>query len=454
MVCTPAHKGLAVSHPVLPMGDWLTTATPGIVARSGTREWTRQQWQQQVTALGTRLLAHPGQRWALCFEDCYLFSVALLAALHAGKTPLIPGHCRPSLLAEQIAEFDGVLSDQAFPLDCPVWQVDEAGRASDNALPPMAPDAAIILFTSGSTGAPREVSKPVASLDEEARWLHTLWGERLQGCTLIASVTHQHLYGLSFRLVMPMALGLPFDSRQVCYSEQLVAQPPGRYAFISSPAFLRRIDFSLAAPDCCLTVSAGGALPWRDAQSVMEWTGCPVEEIYGSTETSAIASRTRTRDDAAWQPFSGVAFRQDEQKNWWVRSALIPLPQGAMLDDKLVFSEQGFQLCGRHDRIVKIEDKRVSLSEIERRLLALPEVADAVALQVVRGDRSGIGVVLVLYQPQSDLNGLKRQWRHELQRWLEPVAMPRFWRVVEIIPHNSQSKRAWPQIQELFHVAR
>ena len=125
-----------------------------------------------------------------------------------------------------------------------------------------------------------------------------------------------------------------------------------------------------------------------------------------------------------------------------------------MLDDKLVFSEQGFQLCGRHDRIVKIEDKRVSLSEIERRLLALPEVADAVALQVVRGDRCAIGVVLVLHQPQSDLNVLKRQWRHELQRWLEPVAMPRFWRVVEIIPHNSQSKRAWPEIQELFHVAR
>lgn len=436
------------------MGDWLTSATPGIVARSGTREWTRQQWQQQVTALGVRLLAHPGQRWALCFEDCYLFSVALLAALHAGKTPLLPGHCRPSLLAEQSTEFDGVLSDRAFPLDCPVWQVEEAGTASDNALPPMAPDAAIILFTSGSTGTPRQVSKPVASLDEEARWLHTLWGERLQGCTLIASVTHQHLYGLSFRLVMPMALGLPFDSRQVCYSEQLVAHPPGRYAFISSPAFLRRIDFALAAPDCCLTVSAGGPLPWRDAQAVTEWTGYPVEEIYGSTETSAIASRARTRDDAAWQPFSGVTFHQDELKNWWVRSALIPQPQGLMLDDKLVFSEQGFQLCGRHDRIVKIEDKRVSLSEIERRLLALPEVADAVVLQVVRGDRSGIGVMLVLHQPQSDLNILKRQWRHELQRWLEPVAMPRFWRVVETIPHNSQSKRDWPQIQELFHVTR
>ncbi|WP_231617093.1 AMP-binding protein [Erwinia sorbitola] len=454
MVCASAHQGVTVNRGVLPMGEWLTAAAPGVVARTGTVEWSRQQWQQQVTALGQRLLAHPGQRWALCFEDSYLFSVALLAALHAGKIPLIPGHCRPSLLAEQAADFDGVLSDKAFTLSCPVWQVAGADEAISGPLPPIGPDAAVVLFTSGSTGTPRQVIKPIASLDEEARWLDRLWGDRLQGCTLISSVTHQHLYGLSFRVVMPMALGLPFDSRQVCYSEQLVAQPAGRLAFISSPAFLRRIDFSLTAPDCRLTVSAGGALPWADAQAVERWTGYPVEEIYGSTETSAIASRSRSADRVPWQPFSGVQLRQDEQNNWWVSSALIPQPQGWMLDDKLVFSAGGFQLCGRHDRIVKIEDKRVSLSEIERRLLALPQVADAVALQVVRGDRSGIGVVLVLHQAEGDLNALKRQWRHELQRWLEPVAMPRFWRVVDIIPHNSQSKRAWPQIQELFYVAR
>ncbi|MEN5016006.1 AMP-binding protein [Erwinia sp. Eh17-17] len=454
MVRTPAHEGGAVKSGALPMGQWLTTTAPGVVARSGTRQWSRHQWQQQVTALGTRLLAHPGQRWALCFEDCYLFSVALLAALHAGKTPLIPGHCRPSLLAEQAAEFDGVLSDQTFLLDCPVWPVGEGQDAACGELPPIPQDAAVVLFTSGSTGTPRQVSKPVASLDEEARWLHALWGERLQGCTLIASVTHQHLYGLSFRLVLPMALGLPFDSRQVYYSEQLVSRPAGRYVFISSPAFLRRIDFSLEAPGCCLTVSAGGPLSWRDAQSVAQWTGSPVEEIYGSTETSAIASRTRSAEGAPWRPFSGVQFHQDAEHHWWVRSPLIPQAQGLMLDDKLAFSAQGFQLCGRYDRIVKIEDKRVSLSEIERRLLALPEVADAVALPVVRGDRSGIGVVLVLHQNGGDLSALKRQWRYELQRWLEPVAMPRFWRVVDTIPHNSQSKRAWPQIQELFYVAR
>jgi len=88
--------------------------------------------------------------------------------------------------------------------------------------------------------------------------------------------------------------------------------------------------------------------------------------------------------------------------------------------------------------------------------MALPEVADAVALQVVRPGRSAIGVVLVLRSPAqaADLPQLKRQWRHELHQWLEPVAMPRFWRIIDAIPHNSQSKRAWPQIQELFYAAR
>lgn len=438
----------------LPIATWLTAPPVGIVARRGDSILSRHQWQQQVLALGNRLLSQPEKRWALYFEDAYLFSVALLAALHAGKTPLIPGHCRPALLAEQATEFDGLLSDRLIDLDCPVLQVEETNGVLPRALPAIAPDAVVVIFTSGSCGTARQVVKPITCLDEEARWLHALWGDRLNGCTLIASVSHQHLYGLSFRIILPLALGLPFDSRQIAYSEQLTAAPVGRYAFISSPAFLRRLDFSLQAPECVLTVSAGGALAWRDAQAVAAWLGQPVEEIYGSSETGVLAHRRRQQDDAPWQAFSGVRFRQDAQLRWWAQSALIPQARGLMLDDRLAFDDAGFRLCGRYDRIVKIEDKRVSLSEIERRLLALPQIADVAALPIVKGNRSGIGVVLELHPPGGDLNTLKRLWRPELQRWLEPAAMPRFWRVVTVIPHNSQSKRAWSQIEELFYAAR
>lgn len=438
----------------MPMGHWLTAPGNAVIARDGSQLLTRRQWQRQVLALGARLRALPAQRWALCFDNGYLFSVALLAALHAGKTPLIPGHSRAALLTEQAGEFDGLLSDMAFDLPCPQLTVDEPGDGLLAALPPIAPDACVVLFTSGSTGTPRQVLKPVSCLDEEARLLAQLWGERLHGCTLIASVTHQHMYGLSFRIILPLALGLVFHSRPVYYSEQLAAQPEGRYVLVSSPAFLRRLDLTLTAPDCRLVVSAGGPLAWTDARAVAEWLGQPLEEIYGSTETGVLASRCRVSADSAWQPLCGVNFSRDARGDWWARSRLIPETQGLKLDDMLAFDAQGFQLCGRRDRIIKMEDKRVSLSEIERRLLALPEVADAAALQITRGERSAIGVVLVLHETGTPLAQLKRQWRHELQRWLEPVAIPRAWRVVDSIPQNSQSKRAWPQIQELFYAAR
>ncbi|RKO81546.1 AMP-binding protein [Pectobacterium parmentieri] len=443
------------------VNDWLrgNDSPQRIVANNGATMFTLSMLKAQVIALCQQLSQRQEMRWALCFEDSYRFTIGLLAALHAGKTPVIPGHCRQSVLEEQADEFDGLLTDVSLHLDCPVFTLTvDTVNVAESVLPPIPDDACVVLFTSGSTGKPRQIVKPVRCLDEESRWLADRWGVHLQGCDVIASVTHQHLYGLTFRIWLPMALGLRFDSRQLLYTEQLTSQDrQQRSVFISSPAFLRRIDRALSAPLCSLIVSAGGTLPWQHAEAAATWFTRPINEIYGSTETGVLAWRSREVDIVPWQLFPGVSLRRDEHDDWWAQSALIPNDQGHKLDDRLAFDDDGhFQLCGRHDRVVKIEDKRISLSEIERRLLDLPDIADAVALQVTRPERSGIGVVLVLNSPDkaADLPNLKRQWRHELQKWLEPLAMPRFWRIVDVIPHNSQSKRAWPQIQELFHVAR
>ena len=45
------------------------------------------------------------------------------------------------------------------------------------------------------------------------------------------------------------------------------------------------------------------------------------------------------------------------------------------------------------------------------------------------------------------------QWRKALRASLEPVAIPRYWRVVDEIPVNSMNKRVYAQLQELFHEA-
>ncbi|WP_343551843.1 AMP-binding protein [Pantoea sp.] len=434
--------------------DWLN-APDRLVAWQGQQQFTLSLLRQQVQALSQRLQQQAGQHWALCFDNSYAFTAALLALWHAGKTPVIPGHCRAAQLEEMADQLDGVLSD--MPLDVSLTQLRWDGALAEGELPPIAEDAHLVLFTSGSTGTPRRVVKSLRALDVEAHWLYSLWGQRLRDCHMIASVSHQHLYGLSFRIVLPMALGLPFAAQQIFYSEQLADQSAERcYAFISSPAFLRRLDRSLAAPRCELIVSAGGALPWEAAQQAQQALSCTVDEIYGSTETGVIGWRSAQHENARWHCFPQVTLRETEAGRWRIFSALLESAEGCALDDRLVQQPGGeFELAGRQDRVVKIEDKRVSLSEIERRLLTLPGVTDAAALALQRHGRHAIGVVLALLDvpDAATLHQRKREWKQALQPWLEPVAMPRYWRVVTTIPVTAQSKRAWPQIEELFDVA-
>ncbi|WP_312543926.1 AMP-binding protein [Pantoea eucalypti] len=436
------------------VAEWLTGADREVAWR-GDQPLMLGAMRRQVQALSLRLAAQPGTHWGLCFDDSYRFCVALLACWYAGKTPVMPGHSRAALLNEMQEKLDGVLCDMPLAVSLPLLTWDEA--EAQGQLPPLPASSALILFTSGSTGAPRQVVKSLTVMEQESRWLSALWGEQLQGCRVIASVSHQHLYGLSFRLFLPMTLRLPFSAQPLFYGEQLAQLPRDcRYAFISSPAFLSRLDSTLDAPGCELIVSAGGTLRGPDAEQVWQRFGCPVSEIYGSTETGILAWRQCDRADAPWRSFSGVRLEQVTPERWQVWSPLIAGDNGLALDDRLNMQpDGGFQLAGRHDRIVKIGDKRISLSEIERRLTDLPEIDDAVALVVTRHDRQAIGVVLSLTSTldEAALHQHRQQWKRQLQCWLEPLAMPRYWRIVATIPVTPQSKRAWPQIEELFHVA-
>lgn len=447
--------------PPLTLAEWLTAPRPSTtpIAWQHERLWTLAHLRSDVARLMARLQHQQGDRWALCCEDGYRFIIALLATLHAGKIPVLPGHSRLALLNEQRALFDGILSDA--PLEWPGTQlvVDTAPTLNDVVhFPPLRDDAVIELFTSGSTGQPKRIVKPVVCLDREASLLSAQFAERLAGCRIVASVTPQHLYGLTFRIFLPMALGLPLHATMLAFPEQLAALSHAhRYAFISSPAFLKRLDPQLVPPPLALALSAGGVLDWQDAQNSAAWLKVWPDEIYGSTETGVIAWRYREGENPRWQPFPGIHFDR-QGAAFRVYSPLIADLNGFMLEDVLQLSANGhFHLLGRHGRVVKIEEKRVSLSEIEQRLLALDGIREAVALPVTRHGRQSVGVLLVLDDDarQRWQNGggkaLERAWRRALRPWLEPVAVPRYWRVIDEIPVNSMNKRVYAQLQELLH---
>ncbi|WP_324012698.1 AMP-binding protein [Aeromonas hydrophila] len=403
----------------------------------------------------------PGMRWALCFDDSLLFAQALLACALGGHRAILPGHQRLAGLQALQSQFDGLLTDGELPgsaltaaqLRLPLLAVDEEREADGATLPPER--LSLTLFSSGSTGEPKAIPKAWPQLEAELRVQMALWGERLADTRVLASVSHQHIYGLLFRILLPLGLGRPFDRRSIDYPEQLALQT-APWCLIASPAFLSRLDPAIAAAGCRLIVSSGGPLQPGDAQQARQLFGQLPVEIFGSSETGGIGWRQRHQVQTPWATLPGVEVRVGPEQGLLLRSPFLPTAEWLACADRIALHEGGFELLGRQDRVVKLEEKRVSLDEVEARLQGLAEVEAAAVLPLQQGQRQILGAVLVLSElgaarwaelgPGRFLLALRQQ----LRPWLEPVALPRSVRRVEQMPVNAQGKRPWPQLKELF----
>ena len=435
----------------------------------------------QVSSLATwlndeRIIAydrsHRGmaQRVALVLDSPYGFALALMAVLSLGQRPVILGHHNPSLLATQHELFDLVLTDlptlpslaQAAGLSRPVLEIGSLVReppvlsedelaATKSALSLIAASAVFELYTSGSTGSPKAVLKTVGEMEAEAQVLAQLLGTELAGATLLATVFPYHMYGLTFSVFLPWSTGTVLYLPQIHYSEELAALPAGRYVLISSPAFLKRLDFKLKAPPLSAIVSAGGPLAAEIRLQLKAWSGVSATEIYGSTEAGVMAHRQDVSDEAPFTLFSDVTCEVSPERTI-LHSGHVAT--SLTLDDRIeLVGLRRIKLLGRSDRIVKIEEKRVSLNAIEAALQQLPGVSGAAACVVKRDGRDLIGAALVTDQvtaPEPISGKEYLALRRQLTALLEPHALPRILVKVPALPENAMGKRDSRALSELF----
>ena len=112
-----------------------------------------------------------------------------------------------------------------------------------------------------------------------------------------------------------------------------------------------------------------------------------MREIYGSSETGAIAWRSQQESvvDALWHPLPEVKLKADAAGILVVNAPYVDNSEDFTLSDRIEYCEVGgFKLIGRIDRVVKVEGKRVSLAAIEKLLLEHAWVKQARALTVER----------------------------------------------------------------------
>lgn len=440
---------------------WLTGPAHDIVARADDgRPITRRDFARDVLCAARALVGLDGQRIAIDEGHPYRFAVLLNAVLWSGCTPvLFPG--RGAQFEALKDAYDAVLVDASdgvtvYPKLTLVVKMDAEPLTIESLTKPDA-TRPIRLFTSGSSGTPKCIEKTVGLMDREAEVTTRLFGAVTEGAVVQSTVDPRHLYGLTFNIWFAFSAGRPIATTRRVYQEQLLTLPHP-VALITTPTFMRMLETTLAAPVLPFVLSAGGPLSDEAKATLTAWSPSTIYEIYGSTETGVVASRAHESNALAnaqtpdWTLID-EAMLSETADGWILTSPL--LPTGVMmLDDQLKLTgERTFHLLGRRDRVVKIGEVRLSLTEIERvveRTLGLV----IRALPVVHGERTLIGAVVneALSPKWTGQLPDRRAVTQALHGTLDPLARPRLWRSVPDWPMNAQGKVETQRLLELFHV--
>lgn len=415
-----------------------------------------EHWLNDVQAAQHWLQANPG-RVLLYRRDVYPFSVWLMALLSVGRSVVLPSNDKPATLHELRADYD-VIAPEKPP---------KAAQHSPTRQLSGPLNTTLTFFTSGSSGTPKPVVKQLRQLFNEVATLERTFAHVIEKSQVLATVTHQHIYGLLFTVLWPLCTGRVIHSELVTYPEQLthaVAHAQNnKYLLVASPAHLQRLDNlkELSQYGTALTAvfSSGGPLPEQVPADFSEHDMPIPIEVYGSTETGGIAWRQRTNHDDHFTPLYGVEVELTEEQTLTVRSPYLPNTNEPFLtEDKARLGTNGrFQLLGRNDRVVKIAEKRVSLTEIER-FMRSHDWVDQVAACIVEGERQTIGLVMVLSPAgNAALNDrgrftIRQSVRHYLQQRFDKVVTPKRFRYVAALPINGAGKVTQAALQQLFTV--
>lgn len=412
-----------------------------------------ERLRRDVAQHTAALQAHPAHDWAVFYHHGYPALVTLLALWQAGKRAWLPGNNQPATGAALAAYC------QAFAGDWPNAEPLDTGAPAP--LGDTHPDAELVIFTSGSNGLPKPIYKRYRELLNELNTLEAAFGAGLDDALFVGTVSHQHIYGLLFRLLWPLSAGRPL------YSEafqdpagilRLAAQRP--LVWVASPAHLKRLRDDLpwdAAKPPRAIFSSGGPLPADSASHLAAHAGVSATEVYGSSETGGIGWRRQPPDDGAWTLLPGLALTQ-QADHTRLASPHVDGGETALDDHLALLDEHRFRLGGRRDRIVKVEEKRIALAQVEQALADHPAVAEVRVLQPWGEQR--LGAVLVLTpvgERQLEEQGraaVTTALREHLAATLEPLAVPRRWRLVARLPETAQGKVPMAALQALFTSSR
>ncbi|NLW33604.1 MAG: hypothetical protein GXY77_19330 [Fibrobacter sp.] len=244
---------------------------------------------------------HVSKKYLVYCKSSYQFSVALFSVWQTGSVCVLP----PNNSKEVLKKFDGYvgafITDQ-LDGDCgmkkiaPLQNDPECGNIRFKDIPEN--EIRLELFTSGTTGERKCIKKTIANLSLELQDLYERFGTMLTNARTFSTVSHQHIYGLLHKILLPVCTDRLFVDETYFYPEKLIADMNDggdRNVLISGPAHLKLlpelVNLRGMTKYCNAIFSSGSLLDTESAKKISLQSGIRPIEVLGSTETGGVAWR-------------------------------------------------------------------------------------------------------------------------------------------------------------------
>lgn len=304
-----------------------------------------------------------------------------------------------------------------------------------------------VAFTSGSTGQPMPNMKTWGALTAVAHATGSRLG--IKGgdrASVVATVPHQHMFGLEASVMLPIMHGLVMHAGRPLFPADIrsvLADLTGQRILVTTPLHLRAcVTEGVRFPPVALILSATAPLSHSLAKEAERHFHTEVHEIFGFAEAGSVAER-RTIDGDRWRPLDGVRVVQD-QTSWMVHAEYLPAP--VPVPDRITVDAQGmFVIHGREADQVNVAGHRVSLGELNQKLLEIDGVQDGVFFMPEEGADLVTRLMAFVVAPGKTSEEIQRA----LRTHIDPVFMPRPLICLSSLPRNATGKLSRESVSEL-----
>jgi len=414
---------------------------------------SRRQFWADVFAFGQLLKDAP-----YVINDCsnrYAFLVSFVACLVKGQVSLFPSS-RTRAIFEQLQRSYGdvyCISDQAGSLmgvEVLAFDTDCLGgecRHQPVAIP--AEQAALIAFTSGTTGEPKAHVKSWGGFLHEARVAGLSLGldkNRVGYC--LATIPAQHMYGFIASIMVPLCYGISIVEKCPFYPEDIRTQLSAldnNAMLVTTPIQLRNCVHERPSMDnLSFILSSAAPLERSIAEQAEQLFDVPVYEFYGSTETGAMAFRETCKTEY-WTSFEDIGVAQ---KNSRLEVNAPYFTEKQIIQDYVdVLDDRRFIFRGRSSEVIKVSGKRTSLHELNGVLWSIDGVRDGTFYQL----ETELGGRLMLF---AVVDGVSREnLLQSLKGKIDAVFMPRKVIFLESLPRSESGKLPLKELQALGRVS-